>query len=58
MLPPFIIEQIKKREQEEKERRQRPAVRLPLPERPFPMGPEEKPSNDHENERGVIIIEV
>jgi len=58
MLHPFIIEQIRKREEEERRRKQRPAVRLPLPERRIPQRPEETPTNEDEKDRGVIIIEI
>ena len=56
MLPPVIIEQIKKREQEERCRRdQQPRVEVPTtwPARPRNPHPEEQ-----EGERGVVIIDV
>ena len=58
MLPPFIIEQIRKREQEERERQaeRRPYVEVPL--EPF-WRPE--PSDDDDvgdANRGVIIVEL
>jgi hypothetical protein len=54
MLPPIIIEQIKKREAEERRRRdQVPFVQLPLPRPPArPRPPEE------DSERGVVIIDL
>jgi hypothetical protein len=55
MLPPFIIEQIRKREEEERKRYEQPQLDLPL----APPGPlirrEEAP--DHA-QRGVIILEL
>ncbi|MEM9187852.1 MAG: hypothetical protein AAGF12_01650 [Myxococcota bacterium] len=57
MLPPFIIEQIRKREQEEQEegKEQRPVLELPIPgsvDRRRPSAPADEP------ERGVIIIDL
>ena len=56
MLPPFIIEQIRKREQEEQARYEQPQLELPVPQprpkRDAPSAPEE------EGNRGVIILEI
>ncbi len=55
MLPPIIIDQIKKREEEERRRReQRPFIQVPepLPGRPRPS------TDENESERGVVIIDV
>jgi hypothetical protein len=56
MLPPFIIEQIRKREEEERHRRHEPPVlELPLQ----PEAPEEGPrGGEDETERGVVIIDL
>ena len=54
MLPPFIIEQIKKRE-EERQQRSFPRLELPLPE-PLPRRRHSVP--DEEENRGVIVIEL
>jgi hypothetical protein len=53
MLPPFIIEQIRKREQEEQARHEQPQLELPLP-------PRREPKRDVEDEpnRGVIILDL
>lgn len=57
MLPPFIIEQIRRREEDERARRyEQPVLELPL-ESPYAPLPKEKPSEES-SERGVIIIEV
>jgi len=53
MLPPFIIEQIRKREEEEQPR-EPIALELPLP---MP-GPREESRRDEEPERGVVIIDL
>lgn len=55
MLPPFIIEQIRKRESEERTQPQQPHLELPLE----PMRPPVPPrGGDEENKRGVIIVEL
>lgn len=58
MLPPFIIEQIRKREEEEQREReeQRPHLEIPLP---LPSErPRKPPVPDDEMDRGVVIIEL
>jgi hypothetical protein len=56
MLPPFIIEQIRKREEDTRRNDQRPRLELPLP---MP-GPQGRPSvvPDDERDRGVVILEI
>jgi hypothetical protein len=53
MLPPFIIEQIRKRESEEHTRPVQPHLELPLPSQAPP-----RPAPDAEEKRGVIIVEL
>lgn len=53
MLPPYIIEQIRKREQEEAQ--EAPVIQLPLPERRRPIEP--RPLVE-EPQRGVIVIDL
>ncbi len=53
MLPPFIIDQIRKREDDERRRNEAPAPVVPLPE---PLRREQRPSE--EPERGVVIIDL
>lgn len=56
MLPPIIIEQIKKREEEERRRREQlPFVQLPLP---VPPGRPRSPAPEEDSERGVVIIDL
>lgn len=55
MLPPWIIEQIRKREDESRRDNERPALRLPL-EEPPPLMPE--PRIEEDEERGVVIIDL
>ncbi len=54
MLPPFIIEQIRKREKEERVQYEQPQLDIPL-ERPRPRRPE-APKDDIE--RGVVILDL
>lgn len=57
MLPPFIIEQIRRREQEERRRRDQEQPRLELPVDAY--GPAPRPKKDDEQaERGVIILDL
>ena len=61
MLPPFIIEQIRRRE-EEQERKQyeQPQLELPIMPSPasFPNGPPKRREESEEGQRGVIILEL
>jgi hypothetical protein len=59
MLPPFIIDQIRRREEEERRRRGLDQPRVELPVDAFPPTPE-KPEAGEEDEpvRGVIIIDL
>jgi hypothetical protein len=53
MLPPFIIEQIRKREKEQREHQaEQPRLELPLERRRTP-----EPAED-EVERGVVIVDL
>ena len=52
MLPPFIIEQIRRREEDEARREQRPHIELPRP----PARPREVESE--ERDRGVVVIDL
>lgn len=54
MLPPFIIDQIKKREREELARHEQPRLELPIPHRPE----RDESAQPEEGERGVLIIEL
>ncbi len=53
MLPPFIIEQIRKRD-EERARREEQRVHLEIP--PPPPRPAPEPKDDVE--RGVVVIDL
>lgn len=55
MLPPFIIEQIRKREEEERARYEQPHLEI---ESPRPRPRIEAPPDDTDVHRGVIILEL
>jgi len=55
MLPPYIIEQIRKREEEQHGDYERPVIRIPLDDTP-PLMPE--PLQDEDDRRGVIVIDL
>jgi hypothetical protein len=54
MLPPFIIEQIRRREEQERARHERPHLEIPT-DRPAPRAPQ---SPDESGDRGVIVIDL
>ena len=56
MLPPFIIEQIRQRE-EQKKWDERPRLDLPLDDM-RPSAPDRAPPAEPEVERGVLIIDI
>jgi len=62
MLPPFIIEQIRQREERERRQREesRPRLELPLERYPGPRRPagQTPPSDEDEPNRGVIILDI
>ncbi len=54
MLPPFIIEQIRRREEQERVRHEQPSLELPVPRSPAkPSAPAEE-----QTERGVVVIDL
>jgi hypothetical protein len=53
MLPPFIIEQIRRREEQERARHERPHLEIP-PDRPAPRSPQAP----EESDRGVVVIDL
>ena len=55
MLPPFIIEQIRQREELERLRHEQPQLELPIVDRPLPRIPQ---GPDDKAERGVVIIDL
>lgn len=58
MLPPFIIDQIRRREDEER-RREQPRLELPVDAyAPRQRKPESWEDGDDEVERGVVIVDL
>lgn len=62
MLPPFIIEQIRKREEEELRRRnvEQPRLELPVeyPQAPPPRRTERDIEDEEDRQRGVIVLNL
>jgi hypothetical protein len=62
MLPPFIIEQIRQREERERLQREesRPRLELPIERYPAPRRPVgQTPTQDEDDPtRGVIILDI
>jgi hypothetical protein len=59
MLEPWIIEQIRRREEEERRRSERPQLEIPRDERwkqPESEQDDGERDNEDEGERGVVII--
>ena len=54
MLPPFIIEQIRRREEQERVRHEQPQLELPV-HQPIPRAPQAPEEN---GDRGVTIIDL
>ena len=60
MLPPFIIDQIRRREEEESRKHELEQPRLELPQDVYPP-PQRRPGEerrDEDTERGVVILEL
>jgi len=55
MLPPFIIDQIRRREEEQRRRQELEQPRLELPEEVYEPAREQP---DQDPERGVVILEL
>lgn len=54
MLPPFIIEQIRQREERERRNAPQPFLELPIP----PLAPYQERDERESGERGVVIIDL
>ncbi|HEY6876545.1 MAG TPA: hypothetical protein VI299_00950 [Polyangiales bacterium] len=54
MLPPFIIEQIRQREERERRNAPQPFLELPVP----PAAPPRERREPDESDRGVVIIDL
>jgi hypothetical protein len=54
VLPPFIIEQIRQREEQERVRHEQPRLEIPV-DRPAPRSPQ---APEEKGDRGVVIIDL
>ena len=54
MLPPFIIEQIRRREEQDRLRHEQPQLEIPV-QQPQPRAPQPAEENA---DRGVVIIDL
>ena len=57
MLPPFIIEQIRQREERERARQQQPQLEIPR-ERTEPSKPGKPAPAEDQGQRGVVVIDL
>jgi len=55
MLDPWIIEEIRRREEEDRQHREQPVLELPLERPAFPLHPDHGRSEG--GERGVVIVD-
>ncbi|MEO7037540.1 MAG: hypothetical protein ABI548_26520 [Polyangiaceae bacterium] len=58
MLPPFIIDQIRRREEDVQRRQELDRPRLELPLDVYHPASEQKPNDEDVSERGVIILDL
>jgi hypothetical protein len=58
MLPPFIIEQIRQREERERRNAPQPFLELPVPPAVPGRSPRGEPRDPDESDRGVVIIDL
>ncbi len=58
MLPPFIIEQIRKREEEARKRYEQPHLDLPLAPPGVPLPGKRREDSEEVGQRGVIVVEL
>lgn len=57
MLPPFIIDQIRRREEDERQKRDHDRPRLELPLDVYQPAPEPA-SDEPRSERGIVILDL
>ena len=61
MLDSFVIDQVSRRDQRERDERERPAVELPLPapdERERPVRRSDEDGREDKPKRGVVVIDL
>jgi hypothetical protein len=57
MLPPWIIEEIKRKEQEKRRKEERPQPRVYIDDEPLPRPVPPKEPNPDDGDNGVVIID-
>jgi hypothetical protein len=61
MLDSFVIDQVSRRDQAERDERERPAVELPLPapeDRERPVRRSDEDGREEKPKRGVVVIDL
>ncbi len=58
MLPPFIIEQIRQREEQERLRQDNARPRVQLPIKRGQNRPDRSAADDDDTDRGVIVVDL
>lgn len=58
MLPPFIIDQIRRRESDHKRRGEEQQPTLEVPELPTSRRSDDTDDDEEDHERGVVIIDL
>ncbi len=58
MLDSFIIEELKRREERERARQERPRLELPVDDRQPPREPAKPDDDDDKPKRGVVVIDI
>lgn len=58
MLPPFIIEQIRRLEEEKRRQQQREQLRIEIPIERHRRPPPDEPRREDHSERGVVILDL
>jgi hypothetical protein len=57
MLDAFIIEELRRREERERNDAQRPMLDIPLDDREFPR-PHPRREEEKKSDRGVVVIDI
>ena len=57
MLDPWIIEEIRRREEEERQHREQPVLELPLEAPVYPLHQDNRREPGPGEERGVVIVD-
>lgn len=58
MLDSFIIEELRRREERERARQERPRLELPVDDRQAPREPAKRDDDEDKPKRGVVVIDI